>query len=375
MSRLWVLCALVSGCIYAEPINQRPSLDIIQDASNGIAYRGSLVKLTAKASDPENQAVFFQWRAYACTDATPTATGKRPGCDEEPFYTGLLTEESFNIPMARVDASQRLLQVIVLLEGQDDYGATAKPIQELLVDVANHDPLLTMRKDSRLGYVEGHPVNVYADVSDPDDGPRTPTLVWDVFSPQNQPDFDIEDIAVLQDPTHPELYKVGKKLTPYGIGDWEVQLVATDPLGATFTDSVTITVVPDSPPCIAQVAPIVASAGNALPITEPTLFQVNVVKDDLDPFPSTSDPVLGTATFHWSIMPPGTSAWQALGANGNAVPLDPSNYAPGDILELRVEIGDRVPSHSPGCTESAATCSVSSDSACIQRLTWRVEVR
>jgi hypothetical protein len=374
VSRLWVLCALVSGCIYAEPINQRPSLDIVQDPSNGIAYRGSLVRLTAKASDPENQVVFFQWRAYACTDATPTATGKRPGCDEVPFYTGVLEEAAFAIPMARVDTTERLLQVIVLLEGQDDYGATAKPIQELLIDVANHAPHVVMRKDGRNGYVEDTEMSVYADVSDLDDGPRSPTLAWTVFSPQSQPGYDFTDKPVEPDPRHPELYKVGKTFKPKGIGDWEIQLVATDPFGATFTESVMITVMADAPSCIAQVAPIAAPTGSALPITEPTLFQVSVVTDDLDPFPATTDPVQGTSAFHWSIVPPGASAPQPLAATGNAVPLDPSNYAPGDIVELRVEISDRKHPLPLGCADSAPTCSVSS-SSCIQRLTWRVEVR
>ena len=39
--------------------------------------------------------------------------------------------------------------------------------------------------------------------------------------------------------------------------------------------------------------------------TDPTLFQVLVVADDLDPFPATPISLYGTTEFHWSIVPPG----------------------------------------------------------------------
>lgn len=377
MSRLWVLCALVSGCIYADPINQRPSVGIERIEPTGEIFRKSSVKLKANYDDPEGQIVWFGWRAYACTDATPSASGARPGCDQVPFFTGVLEDADFIVPSKRADEDVPVAQVLVLLQGEDDYGATSKPTQELLLSISNSDPLVRMSKDNRPGYVVDQPLNVYAKVSDPDDGPLSPTLVWDVFSPQNQPLYDFVDFPnVQQDPLHPEEHQIGKTFTPHGVGDWEIQLVATDPLGATFEDSVTITVVPDSPPCIAQVAPIVAPAGNALPISAPTLFQVNVVTDDLDPFPTTADPVLGTSAFHWSILPPGASARQTLSATGNAVPLDPTNYAPGDIVELRVEIADRamIANNTQfGCADNVPTCSIISTS-CIQRLTWRVEV-
>jgi hypothetical protein len=46
----------------------------------------------------------------------------------------------------------------------------------------------------------------------------------------------------------------------------------------------------------------------------------------------------------------------------------------GDIVELRVEIEDR--KHiQPACPDGDLTCSVISNPQCIQRLTWRVEIR
>lgn len=373
MSRLWVLCALVSGCIYADPINQRPSVGIQRIEPTDEIYRGSPVILHANYNDPEGQTVWFGWRAYACS--RDGADGPLQ-CDHDPFFTGVLEDADFIVPSMRDDGVTPVANVQIYLQGQDDYGATSKPTQELLLNISNDDPLVVMRKDSRYGYVVDTDINIYAAVSDADDGAVVQQLTWTVFSPEPQAMHELEDIAVDQDPDHPEQHQIGKRFKPNDVGDWEIQLEAKDPLGATFTDSVMITVVPDSPPCIAQVAPIAAPAGTALPLTEPKLFQVNIVTDDLDPFPTTTDPVLDTTAFRWSILPPGASAWQSLAATGNAVPLDPTNYAPGDIVDLRVEIADRkmILNNTPiSCADSAPTCSVISTS-CIQRLTWRVEV-
>ena len=109
-------------------------------------------------------------------------------------------------------------------------------------------------------------------------------------------------------------------------------------------------------------------------MTDPTLFQVKIVDDVLDPFPTMpGDALRGTTAFSWSIKQPGASTRTTLGVTGNAASLDPANYAPGDIVELRVEIADRS-NTMISCTDASPTCSVISDDACIQRLTWRVEV-
>jgi hypothetical protein len=123
-----------------------------------------------------------------------------------------------------------------------------------------------------------------------------------------------------------------------------------------------------------QWAPIAAPSSTEWPMTDPTLFQVKVVKDTLDPYPTVpGDAVRGTTAFKWSIKQPGSSSRTLLGAIGNAVSLDPANYTPGDIVELRVEIADR--NKTPvNCADDQLTCSVISTS-CIQRQTWRVVVQ
>ena len=160
---------LVAGCVYVDPINQRPSLDIEREGGDEV-FRGDEVKLHGVANDPEEQLVFFQWRGYACRDATEDASGARPNCDAVPFYTEILQDARLVVPLSRVDVAEPVQQVLVLLEGQDDYGATAKPIQQLVIPISNRGPDLAMRKDSRYGYVVNTGMNIYAKIGDSDDG-------------------------------------------------------------------------------------------------------------------------------------------------------------------------------------------------------------
>ncbi|HUS27039.1 MAG TPA: hypothetical protein VMZ53_00965 [Kofleriaceae bacterium] len=377
---------LASGCIYVDPINQRPSLDIEREGG-GEVFRGDEVRMRALANDPENQLVFFQWRAYACSDATEDESGARPGCDAVPFYTEILQDAKLTVPSMRADVTEPPQQLLVLLEGQDDFGATAKPIQRLVLAVSDRSPDLALRKDSRYGYVVNTAVNIYAKLGDGDDGPLAALpLEWKVYTPMTQPGYDLVDIDVKQDPMDTKHVQLGKAFTPKGVGDWEIEVTAMDQLqracvaegrdDCTKTvERVMITVVPDHAPCLSQLSPLVAAAPNALPVSDPTLFQVNVVLDDLDPFPGVpSDAVLGTPAFHWSISTNDFATHQDLTTTGNALAFDPASYSPGDIVEVRVEIQDRK-NTAVTCADNLATCSTISDNSCIQRQTWRVEVR
>lgn len=375
VSRSWSLgvlpfvavAASSGGCFYVDAVNQRPSISIRQ-SSGELAYRGSNVRLEAESNDPEGHIVFYRWRAYLCTDELV--------CDAVPFHTEVLDATTFVVPSMRADEPVPVQAIKVILEAQDDYGAIARPHQELLIPVADHAPILDLSMRTRYGYVVDTSIDLFARVGDKDDGAENALpLDWKVFSPMNQPSYELVDIANVPSPDAPSYLQFGKRFTPAGVGEWEVQVTATDPLGVATQKSLVINVVPDHVPCLAQWAPIAAPSTSAWPMTEPTLFQVSVVQDDLDPYPTVpGDSELGTTTFAWSIKQPGASTRTSLGVTGNAASLDPASYAPGDIIELRVEITDRNDvSPQTQCSDDP-TCSVISDAQCIQRLTWRVEV-
>ena len=383
MSRLVAIAVLVTGgCFYTDPINQRPSLSIRQ-MTDGSIFRGETVVLGADVSDPEDQSVTVSWHAYLCTDATPDAMGAHSGCDLTAVASASITTLasdgapfSFVVPSLRADGMTPVANVYVTLEGKDSLGAAAKPIQELVLAIVDAAPDLTLRQVSSYSYVVGMPIDLFAKVGDVDDGPTAvgaPT--WQVFSPPTQPAYTIDDLVVMQDSDTTHL-QYGKLFTPMDTGAWEVDVTATDPSNVATEKPFMITVVADTPPCLVEWSPIASDSPTvALPLSDPTLFQVLVVQDDLDPYPPVSDPLRGETAFSWSILPPGATSRQPLtSVTGNGVELDPGSYAPGDVVELRVEIQDR--NATPvNCPDGDLTCSTISDPSCIQRLTWRVEVQ
>ncbi len=375
--RLASLLLLVTGCFYTEPLNQRPSVGIAgPDPDPGMLFRGDTITMHANTSDPDGQYVRVQWRAYACTDATVNADGSHPGCDAAPFRTDFQTDFTFQIPKFLMGTTTPEKSVLVLLEGEDSLDAAAKPVQQAILDLSDEAPTLVVDKQFRTSYVVDVPLDVFAAVGDPDDGiAPPPAMQWALDTPASQPAYELVDITVPQDPMHPELLQLGKKFTPHGIGSYTFHVTATDQLGMSIERDLGVDVAADHVPCLGTVAPATPPSGDTLPLTEPTLFQVLAVADDLDPYPATSDPYQGVTTFHWSILPPGATTRQPLTTvTGNRVALDPASYTPGDIVELRVEIEDRqqIP---VSCPDANATCSVISDNTCIQRLTWKVEVR
>lgn len=367
-----LLCALApAGCFYVDPINQRPSLDI-RPLSSDPVFRGDPLTLEAVAIDPEGQVVAFQWRVYACTDATQIES-----CDPEPHFTGIEPEAAFRVPAFRVDpdgegpeAGAPVESLRVVLEGRDERGATARPAQELVVSVLNHPPRLELRVASTHGAVVTTPIDIYARYGDADDTPENVSLEWTAFSPSQLPDT-LVDITVPPG-GEPGTLQQGKRFTPQVTGNWDIVVAATDRYGERKTERLTVTVADDAAPCLGAWEPI--ASAQAAPLTEPTLFRVLQVKDDLDAFPRTSGaPFIKDPRFAWSLKV-GAGPREALSNPVSSLALDPQTYAPGTILELRVEVFDR--KETPiTCADAAQTCSVISQPTCIQRQTWRVEAR
>ncbi len=371
MTRIPLLLALVSGCFYATPINQRPSITIEGEPIEAV-HRGDHVDLVADAEDPDGHYVSFQWRAYACTQALG-----EDGCDPFPFADGLLQTFPIDVPIRLADDTTPVSLLRIVLVGKDELGATSRPEEELFLPITNRPPTVELDRSSRYAFVTATPIEIAAKIGDADDGPAAVMLAWDVFGP---PLADTSSALVaftiapdLADPAH---LQQGRIFTANVPGEWTIRVTATDPLGAQTIESTMITIAIDSPPCLAQVLPIVATGGAALPITEPTLFRIPVVIDDLDLYPPLpEDEVLGITRFTWSVKVPGQPMHTAIsGATGNSFAVDPATYTPGDIIEVRAEIFDRT-NDMLQCPDTDPTCSVISLPTCIQRQTWRVEVR
>ncbi len=364
----------MSGCLYSDPINQRPSVTIEGEPIEAV-HRADHLVLEAKAEDPDGHYVRFQWRAYACAGAVGDG-----GCDAYPFADGLLETFELDVPIRLDDDVTPVTLLRIVLQAKDELGATARPEEELLLPVVNRAPTLELDRSSRYRFIEDTPINLYAKVGDADDGPAAlAPLIWEVFGPPlGNTTNALVDLTIGQDPEDLAHLQYGKVFTPNVEGEWTIRVTAMDPLDGITTVSTMIAVTLDGPPCIAQVQPIVPPVGALLPITDPTLFQVPVVIDDLDVYPPpVGDDFLGTTDFTWFVKAPGQPTHvEVPGATGNSYAVDPASYTPGDVLEVRVEIYDRLPDSLGLCPAGDATCAVdSSTPSCIQRQTWRVEVR
>ncbi|MGE0546014.1 MAG: hypothetical protein AB7O24_14205 [Kofleriaceae bacterium] len=354
------------GCFYVEPVNQRPAVSIGSTSSEAV-YRGdAAVSYVAVYNDSDGHDVDFRWRVYNCVDAVDFAT-----CDVAPHHQSDALQISFAVAKFLADGVTPVQSLLLKLEAEDAYGATARPIAELVVPVLDREPELALEVAPN-EVVVNTSIELYARVRDSDDGPSNVLpLVWTV-APELGPPVELEDLALAQDPDDLASLQFGKRLTPSTVGTWNVEVTASDPLGASTTEHLSFNVKQDRDPCLGELFPLVPPAGVAYPLIDPTLFQARRVDDDLDPFPPADT---GTTTFEWSIQVPGSGDHVVIaGASGNSYALDPAQFTPGDIVELRVEVFDRAPTPI-GCNEADPTCSVISDPMCLQRQTWRVEVR
>jgi hypothetical protein len=266
--------------------------------------------------------------------------------------------------------------VVVELDVFDDRGASSSHEQVLSI---LDGPTLTLRRSART-YTVGAPIDMFATYGDPDDGsqgtaPPEVTLKWTPLTPSGQPPPPLIDLEVPQSSADPAHVTVGERLVPPEAGAWDVRVTATNSHNQHNDKDLRFTVEPDHPPCLAEWHPTAPPDGAALPISGPTLFEVPLVADDLDPYPPVpGEPLLGTTAFEWSILTPGASARRPLScATGNHVDFDPSAFTPGDIVELRVEIFDR--HHNPvACADGDPVCAASGQPGCTQRQTWRVKI-
>ncbi|MBA3394616.1 MAG: hypothetical protein H0T89_18365 [Deltaproteobacteria bacterium] len=368
------VCALSvgsTGCFYVDAINQRPSLDIRADSTDPI-HRGDTVTLRAIAYDPDDHGVDFEWRVYACTDASVFAD-----CDAEPVVTGIAEDLTFEVPRLRADPDGDGPAVAVpvqsmraVLEGTDDHGASAKPTDQLLLSIVDHEPeVAEIRVVSNYGFVIGTPVDLFSSYRDGDDELAALVPEWKAYSPANV-EFTLTDRAVPQD--DPLVLQTGRRLLPTAIGPWDVRLTVRDPLAHATEKATIVTIVEDRPPCVVTLPPLPPPTGQVLVVDEPTLFQIQV-DDDLDRWPPTGDPIRQLPTFAWSMRAGSGTRQLIAGASGNSVAFDPDAFVPGTVVELRVEIADR--KQTPlACADGDPTCSVISTS-CLQRQTWRLEAR
>jgi len=353
------------GCFYTDPVNSRPHAQL-QKETQGPLHKDDWVEFTAYTSDDpdgDRDDLIAVWRAYQCEDVEGTLCP--PGSEFEQADGSIYDKFTFQIPDK--------LPVRVVLRVHDRLGAFAEDF--MLVDVQNLDPDLSLQVQ---GYevAGGYPLGTYMQIfaTGTDDDGDALTYDWTLYPPAGSVPADVRWEEV-DDPDN-EVYE----LEPDVIGLWTVEVTVSDPDGGSTTKDVPILVQADAPPCIAITDPLAEPVGTYILDAgdDPRRFAVLSVTDDLDPFPSSDgdEDFLGEAGFRWYIATPDTGG-ELVQIDGHAAAdyfVDPTAFAPGDEVELRVEVADRIEREIP-CAVDQPTCSVIGDPSCLQRVTWGIEIR
>lgn len=358
--------ALATGCFYTGDLNDRPSAEIVR-LTEGLPMRGDTVTFRAVVVDPGDQ-VRTTWAVEGCRHGADADVCDRVLDITSPEVLTIDVVVPDNVGAGAARGPTEWLRVH--LDVVDSHGAIARPSQEAIVDVGNAAPMLDVQRRGRElagEFPEDAPIFVAARATDPEGDPVT--ITCEPIAPRGSVPGDWSWIQLADPPSGGHEWR----LVPDVPGAWSVHCTATDSLAETTADTA-ITVAPDRPPCLGALDPTPPPAGAAIVLDAPRRFAVLVVDDDLDvyPAPAPDDPFLGAARMRWSIRPVGAAAFTPVD-DVAAIELDPRRFAPGDRLDVRVELDDRR-GRGVGCDVDAPTCSLTLD-ACLQRQTWRVEVR
>jgi hypothetical protein len=353
---------LAQGCFYTTTINERPTADI-RIVSPGPHYPEQTVWLAAyESTDIEDGGdLDCTWSAHTCSDdACTSATELEPpttlGCDEEYAVTpGRALHEPIQVSLTVVDR---------------DGGEISD--QETIA-IGNRAPVLSPPQPHYTASAENAavslPVRVSVEVSDPD-GDEV-ALSWNLVKPRGG-GADVELRAV-------DDAGLTQEFVPDVASFWTVEVTADDSFaGGQVTKESAIHVLEDLPPCIQHTSPAADPESYVVLQRDEQRrsFSVLFVEDELDAYPRTNDePYFGEAEFTWFLSSPDTGGRfvPVAGAAGAEFALSSSAYAPGDRVDLRVEVHDRV-ERDISCDEEMPTCSLTGNT-CYQRVTWGVEIR
>ena len=348
--------AVLAGCFYTGAINDRPSAEI-RRTSTGEILRGSVQTFAAVLEDPNGDPLTTHWNGEACNQDGVCAS----------IQTG--TAPVFDVAVPVDVEGKPTVQLRVHLDVADSYGAVARPPQLLELPVGNRPPTVTIQPHGRdLGgrFPTDVPIVVSIEAGDPDRDEVTLDVQLFPARASNPADRRWTEL--------PPPVAGGRawELLPDVDGEWRVRVIASDGVDELVGER-TLIVAPDQAPCLGALDPAPAPAG--LVLDAPRRLTVLSVDDDLDiyPWPPPDDPYLGPAELRWSVRAPGATGFAEVARDVAALELDPAQFAPGDLVGVRVEVGDRT-GRTVACGPDAPTCSDRQDT-CLQRQTWFLEVR
>ncbi len=390
-ARLGLLIAISApvcggGCLYTDPINMPPRFAQIIPA--GPVWRNLPATFTASVSDPNGDAVSLAWaHTVGCPIASPLGGGPCNPCpvgsndyrdpSRWPPYDPV-PQQSYTVAAAETDQP-----FCIWAFATDRHGAVEPAI--LPVNPLNHLPSANIR------VVKPHMVNGASGI------PRYAEIE---LSGDDSTDADPGDLGRLKFEWSLVRRAAGSGLATGALagttcssrettsswcfvpdieGTYLVQLMVQDgyvnpdaALVPPFTVTRELTVARDQLPCLASVDPLspVVSGANA---DDDQNFSVRKVDDDGDPYPPS-----GAIHFNW-FKGLASGPLQPLGNDVAQLTVHGSEFASGQEIVVRVEIADRnaeaIKAILQACGDKDICGEINAQSACNQRMTWRIQYR
>jgi hypothetical protein len=338
------LCAVFTGCIlYSDPINREPEISGIKvTPSNYETYTRRLpVSFEATVSDDGDRALATTWWVATGLCKSPWPASDRP-----------LPQNQY-VPTV-------LGPHCVRVEVVDQHGAAASATTAF--EVTNFAPTAQIAMTTPLPSTAAYPLFsefVFEPRVSDLDSTAKPKHRWRVIGPDGQ------QRAIAPCPGPAEMLCFTGETT----GEYRITLDATDAEnGQASPAEMLLQVAEDAPPCIVDQQPtlldVVRDPNTALTLSF-------AVADDGDPLPARSArPSMAAIT--WRFRRTGRAAFDRLvGAGERFLTLPAGAFIPGDDIELRVDIADRVNRiPTADCTEDSTECALTTK--CQQRASWRI---
>jgi len=367
------LVCLTAGCIYLEDLNYAPEVTLTP-AVEGPYYRGAPIALSADATDRNSGDVDDLTLTWELTDDQGAALPADAAWPCEPEAAGCFVPR-------RLDVTYRMTVTVT-----DPRGARSAAHRDFVVE--NRGPTAALEASGRRTAAGHYPLYGQirfsaAQSGDPDAADDCQlTYVYETISrPLGSVTGVFQEGACANGDARAGCGGEAPAwcVRPDAPGTYRMRVTVSDPAGASDTAEASVEVDADGPPCLAQFVPLPIERLFVARSDGTRSFSVNVA-DDLDPWPAAATNLAGYPAFTWSLQAAADPAPVLIpDYESNHYELDLLAFSAGETVKVRVDVRDRVDrSQTSPCDPAAAICPAGSNpldpEACVQRLTWTLEV-
>jgi hypothetical protein len=358
------LCSLAGCLLYTDELNVPPTVELTHPE---MLYRGKGGLFTARATDNGRGRLGYVWYQLQVEDGQP--------CPASAAEARALEQATPLAPLSSAGASQEITlpkfgTFCVWVRVTDDDGASGFAGERFVVRNQSPTPVVKLLAPTPLRWVDAtayvalySTARISADTSSDPEGDQL-QFQWTITGRSGEPIAPAPcNGAGTPDQICHRLNATGTYRFELKVSDGEIVSSAT---------ALPLVVMPDAPPCIQQTEPPYLLPRVVVLSTERTTLSVLEVSDDGDPFPAPPGQASQTA-FIWRYRYVGTTDFsRVVTTTLPSLSFARDTFRPGDELEVRLDVLDRVTDRSFEACGDQPECRMDSERECRQRVSWRV---